>query len=157
MARRPVAVVAAIVLLVEAVGIVVINGILANFVDKQNMSLDGLDPGAMVAGTWVMGGVFGLYLATCGVLCLLMGLRDRAPGRFARILLITCAVVHGVLGALTVGLVGWDAFAFLMVVLGLIVLTLVAYGKETGPGAESGNGSGNESGSGAETGAPATA
>jgi hypothetical protein len=129
-ARRPVAVVAAIVLLVEAVGIVVINGILATFVDKQDMSLADLDPDAMVTGTWVMGGVFGLYLAACGVVALLAGLRDRAPGRFARILLISCAITHGVLGALTVGLVGWDAFAFMMVVLGLIVLTLVAYGRE---------------------------
>jgi hypothetical protein len=51
----------------------------------------------------------------------------RAPGRFARILLISCAVVHGVLGALTVGLVGWLTFAFMMVVIGLIVLTLLAY------------------------------
>lgn len=129
MARRPVAVVAAIVLLVEAVGIVLINGILATFVDKQDMSLADLDPDAMVTGTWVMGGVFGLFLAACGVVLLLTGLRNRAPGRFGRILLISCAIMHGVLGALTVGLVGWDAFAFMMVVLGLIVLTLVAYGK----------------------------
>lgn len=133
MARRPVAVVAAIVLLVEAVGIVVINGILATFVDKQDMSLADLDPDAMVTGTWVMGGVFGLYLAACGVVALLAGLRDRAPGRFGRILLISCAITHGVLGALTVGLVGWDAFTFMMVVLGLIVLTLVAYGRERPP------------------------
>ncbi|WP_327328470.1 hypothetical protein OG735_26870 [Streptomyces sp. NBC_01210] len=123
------AVVAAIVLLVEAVGIVLINGILATFVDKQDMSLADLDPDAMVTGTWVMGGVFGLFLAACGVVLLLTGLRNRAPGRFGRILLISCAIMHGVLGALTVGLVGWDAFAFMMVVLGLIVLTLVAYGK----------------------------
>ncbi|MFF0060332.1 hypothetical protein ACFYRC_02075 [Streptomyces sp. NPDC005279] len=134
MARRPVAIVAAIVLLVEAVGIVLINGILATFVHRQDMSLADLDPAAMVTGTWVMGGVFGLFLAACGVVLLITGLRDRAPGRFGRILLISCAIVHGVLGALTVGLVGWDAFAFMMVVLGLIVLTLVAYGRrERGP------------------------
>ncbi|TQK52259.1 hypothetical protein FBY35_2690 [Streptomyces sp. SLBN-118] len=129
MARRPVAVVAALVLLVEAIGIVVINGILATFVEKQSMSLADMDPDAMVTGTWVMGGVFGLYLAACGVTMLLTGLRDRAPGRVARILLISCAITHGVLGALTVGLVGWEAFAFMMVVLGLIVLVLVAYGN----------------------------
>ncbi|WP_326652173.1 hypothetical protein [Streptomyces sp. NBC_01750] len=134
MARRPVAIVAAIVLLVEAVGIVLINGILATFVHRQDMSLADLDPAAMVTGTWVMGGVFGLFLAACGVVLLITGLRDRAPGRLGRILLISCAIVHGVLGALTVGLVGWDAFAFMMVVLGLIVLTLVAYGRrEQGP------------------------
>ncbi|MFJ6634637.1 hypothetical protein ACIQMR_25080 [Streptomyces sp. NPDC091376] len=131
--RRPVAVVAAIVLYLEAVGIVVINGVLATFVGKQNMSLDGLDPEAMAMGTWVMGGVFGVFLAACGTVLLVAGIRDRAPGRFGRILLVSCAVVHGVLGALTVGLVGWHAFAFLMVVLGLVVLSLVAYGT---PGAE---------------------
>ncbi|MFD7228740.1 hypothetical protein [Streptomyces sp. NPDC059881] len=131
--RRPVAVVAAIVLYLEAVGIVAINGVLATFVGKQNMSLDGLDPEAMAMGTWVMGGVFGVFLAACGTVLLVAGIRDRAPGRFGRILLVSCAVVHGVLGALTVGLVGWHAFAFLMVVLGLVVLSLVAYGT---PGAE---------------------
>ncbi|MEU3916804.1 hypothetical protein [Streptomyces sp. NPDC029004] len=129
MARRPVAVVAALVLLVEAIGIVVINGILATFLEKQSMSLADLAPDAMVTGTWVMGGVFGLYLAACGVVVLLAGLRDRAPGRAGRILLISCAITHGVLGALTVGLVGWDAFAFMMVVLALIVLVLLAYGN----------------------------
>lgn len=138
MARRPVAVVAALVLLVEAVGIVAINGILATFVDRQNMSLADLDPDAMVTGTWAMGGVFSLFLAACGVVLLLTGLRDRAPGRIERILLISCAIVHGVLGALAVGLVGWFAFVFMMVVLGLIVLTLVGGRAKDEPGAENG-------------------
>ncbi|MBT2367712.1 hypothetical protein J7E88_20975 [Streptomyces sp. ISL-10] len=133
MVRRPVAVVAAIVLLVEAVGIVVINGIMARFVEAQSMSLDGLDPDAMAAGTWGMGIGSGLFLALCGALLLLMGIRDRAPGRFTRILLIGCAVVHGVLGALTVGLVGWPAFAWMMLVLGLLVLSLIAYGGDDAP------------------------
>jgi preprotein translocase subunit SecG len=62
-------------------------------------------------------------------------------------------VVHGVLGALTVGLIGWAAFVFMMVVLGLIVLTLVAYGNGNG----SGTGSPNEKDDGAEEGAPAPA
>ncbi|WP_267243261.1 hypothetical protein [Streptomyces sp. PR69] len=130
--RRPAAVATALVLLIEAVGIVAINGILATFADGQNMSLAGLDPDAMVAGTWAMGIAFGLYLAGCAAVTLLAGVRDRAPGRAARILLISCAITHGVLAAVTVGLVGWDAFAFLMAVLGLIVLTLVAYGEERG-------------------------
>lgn len=134
MVRRPVAFVAAIVLFVEAVGIVLINGILATVVKNQTMSLAGMDPAVMSNGTWAMGGFFGLYLLLCGLLLLLTGIRDRAPGRFARIVLIVCAVVHAVLGALTVGLVGWAAFASMMVVLGLIVLTLVAYGtRPDGP------------------------
>jgi MFS family permease len=126
--RRPVAFVAAIVLFVEAAGMVLVNGILATVVHNQEMSLAGLDPAAMSAGAWAMGGVAGLYLVLCGLVLLLTGIRDRAPGRVGRVALIGCAVVHGVLGALTVGLVGWAAFAFMMVVLGLIVLTLVAYG-----------------------------
>ncbi|MEU6081386.1 hypothetical protein [Streptomyces sp. NPDC047108] len=127
MARRPVAAVAAVLLFLEAVGIVLVNMILGISVDRQKMSLAGLDPEAMSVSTWIMGGVFGLYLAACAVVLVRCALTDRAPGRFARILLITGAVVHGVLGALTVGLVGWEAFAFMMVVFGLIVLTLVAY------------------------------
>ncbi|MFF3833853.1 hypothetical protein ACFYXX_24185 [Streptomyces sp. NPDC002458] len=139
--RRPVAVVTAIVLFVEAVGIVLVNGVLATVADNQSMSLAGMDPDAMVTGTWVMGGVSGALLVLCGLIPLLAGIRDRAPGRLGRIALIACAVVHGVLGALAVGLIGWAAFAFLMVVLALIVLTLVAFdrrepeGAKTGPGA----------------------
>lgn len=130
MMRRPVAFIAAIVLFAEAVGIVIINGVLATVVKSQDMSMAGMDPGVMANSTWVMGGVSGLFLVVCGLLLLLAGIRDRAPGRIARIVLICCAVIHGVLGALTVGLVGWAAFVFMMVVLALIVLTLVAYGAD---------------------------
>ncbi|MFF3327726.1 hypothetical protein [Streptomyces sp. NPDC002889] len=133
MARRLVAVVAALVLLVEAVGFVALNGIMAAFVDAQEMSLAGLETDAMVAGTWAMGIATGLFLALCGGTLALAGLRDRAPGRITRILLISCAVTHGVLGSLTVGLVGWYAFGFMMVVLALVVASLIAYGKEREP------------------------
>ncbi|MEV6654239.1 hypothetical protein [Streptomyces sp. NPDC051219] len=138
MARRPVAVVAAIVLFGEAVGLAFVHWILGRVVDSQSMSMAGLDSNVMSASTWVLGGVMGLFLAGCGLVLLLAGLRDRAPGRFGRILLISCAITHGVLGALTVGLVGWSAFAFMMVVLGLVVLSLLAYGKRdrTGSGVQ---------------------
>lgn len=129
-ARRPVAWVAAIVLLVEAVGIALLNWFLGLVVNKQDMSLAGLDPRAMSVSTWIAGGLFGLYLAVCGVVIARSAIRDRAPGRFGRILLISAAVVHGLLGAFSVGLVGWPAFVFMMVVLGLIVLTLVEYDKK---------------------------
>nr|WP_203601508.1 hypothetical protein [Streptomyces sp. SID9727] len=130
-----VAFLAALVLAVEAVGIVIINVILGTVVKNQDMSLAGTDPEAMSKGTWVLGGVSGLFLLLCAVFLVLTGARDRAPGRVARALLICCAVVHGVLGALTVGLVGWGAFAWMMVALGLIVLALVAYGpRPAAPG-----------------------
>ncbi|MBO3682938.1 hypothetical protein J5X86_50050 [Streptomyces sp. NEAU-YJ-81] len=130
MARRPVAAVAAVTLMFEAVGIALLNWILGLVVDRQQMSLGGLDTDAMSIGTWVGGGLFGLYLLVCGVVLLRTAVRDRAPGRLARILLVTCAVVHGLVGAFAVGLVGWPAFAFLMVVLGLIVLSLLGYEAE---------------------------
>ncbi|MEU0359482.1 hypothetical protein [Streptomyces cyaneofuscatus] len=128
--RRPVAIVTALVLFGEAVGIFAVNAVLATVTENQNMSLAGMDPKAMTAGTWVMGGVSAALLIGCGLIALLAGVRDRAPGRFGRIVLIGCAVVHGVLGAVTVGLVGWAAFAFMMVVLALLVFTLLSYGPE---------------------------
>ena len=151
--RRSVAVVTAIVLFGEAAGIVLINGILATVVDNQEMSLAGMDPGVMSTGTWVMGGLSGVLLVGCALVALLAGIRDRAPGRAGRIALIACAVVHGVLGAVTVGLVGWPAFAFMMVVLALLVLTLLGYGSGS-----AGSGCGqDEKGNGAAAQAPAPA
>ncbi|MGW6746380.1 hypothetical protein ACWGDX_37550 [Streptomyces sp. NPDC055025] len=131
-ARRPVAWVAAIVLLLEAIGVVFVNGVLATVVDNQRMSLAGIDPGAMSTGTWVTGGVLGLGLVLCAAVLVRTAVRDRAPGRTGRFALTVCAVVHAVLGALSVGLLGWTAFAFMMVVLGMLVLVLVAYGPGRG-------------------------
>ena len=135
MARRPVAVVAAIVLLVEARRHRAAQ--LASWrlvVDRQDMSLAGLDPDAMSTGTWVGGRRLRPLPRCCAAWSPCWPACATArPGRVGRILLISCAVVHGVLGALTVGLVGWAAFAFMMVVLGLIVLTLWRTSRERGP------------------------
>ncbi|MEU8996651.1 hypothetical protein ACGFSD_10480 [Streptomyces caniferus] len=128
-ARRPVALAAAVVLVLEAFGIVLLNWILSIVVDRQQMSLAGLQPRAMSAGSWIGGILFGLYLLFCAGVLVRSALRDRAPGGFTRIALISCAVVHGVLGAFAVGLVGWVAFLAMMAVLGLLVLTLMAYGE----------------------------
>ncbi|MFJ7956730.1 hypothetical protein ACIQ62_10590 [Streptomyces sp. NPDC096319] len=130
MARRSIALVTAAVLFLEAPGIVAINAVMAGFLEAQSMSLDGMDPDAMVAGTWGLGIASGIALLVCALVALVAGLRDRRPGRFGRALLIGCAIVHGVLGAVAVALLGWTAFAFLVAVLGLVVLTLVVYGKE---------------------------
>ena len=120
MVRRPVALIAAVVLFVEAVGIALLNWFLGMVVDRQDMSLAGLDPDAMSVSSKAGGLVFGLYFALCGLAALLVGLRDRPATGLWRILLISAAVVHGLLGAFAVGLVGWGSFAFMMVVLGLI-------------------------------------
>jgi hypothetical protein len=129
-ARRPVAAVTAVILVVEAFGVVAAQLFLSLVVDDQNMSLAGLDPDVMSKGS-VVGGIFaGLFLLLCAYALLRTAIRDRGPGTFLRVVLIIAAVVHGVLGAVTVGLVGWLAFLFMMIVLALIVYSLVAYGAE---------------------------
>lgn len=128
MARRPVAWVAAVVLILEALGVVLVNALLAEVVDNQHMSLAGLASDAMSRGAWVLGGLAAVYLVVCGVILVRTALPNRAPGRVGRIVLISCAVVHGVLAALAVGLLGWLVFVALVAVLALLVWVLVAYG-----------------------------
>ncbi|AKH86963.1 membrane protein [Streptomyces sp. CNQ-509] len=113
-------------LLAEAVALAVVHFVLGSVVDRQDMSLAGLDSGLMSASTRAAGVAIGLYLLCCGAVALRIAVRDRAPGRAGRILLVSCAVLHAVLAAVAVGLVGWAAFAGLMVLFGLIVLTLTA-------------------------------
>lgn len=152
-ARRPVAWVAAVALVLEALGILFLNWVLSIVVDKQQMSMAGVDPGVMSTGAWVLGAVFALYLVCCAALLTRIALRDRPPGTLGRIALISCAVVHAVLGAFAVGLVGWAAFAVLMAVLALLVLTLTSYG--TTYGVPNGEDTGRGGGPGAAATAPA--
>jgi hypothetical protein len=126
----------AIVLFVEALGIAAVNWFLGIAVDRQNMSLAGLDPDMMSMSSKVGGIVFGLYFALCGLVALLVALRDRPPAGFGRILLISAAVVHGLLGAFAWGPMGTAAFLFMIVVLGLIVLLLMTYDGQEGPAPE---------------------
>jgi hypothetical protein len=131
--RRPVAWVVAVVLFAEALGIAALNWILGLAVDRQDMSLAGLDPHMMSVSSKIGGVVFGLYFALCGLVALLVALRDRPAAGFGRVLLISAAVVHGLLGAFTWGLVGPPAFLFMMLVLGLIVLLLMTYDHAAEP------------------------
>ncbi|MGW0969473.1 hypothetical protein [Streptomyces sp. NPDC002516] len=134
MVRRPLVWVAAIVLFVEAIGIALLNWYLGVVVDRQDMSMAGLDSDMMARSSKIGGLVFGLYFLACAVAALLVALRQRPPGLFGRVLLISAAVVHALLGAFTVGLVGWRAFTFMMVGFALTVFTLLAYdGREAGP------------------------
>jgi hypothetical protein len=141
--------VVAAVLLAEAVFVVALNWFLGVVVDRQKMSLAGLDPSTMATSSKIGGVVFGLYFALCALVAVLVAVRDRAPAGFGRVLLISAAVVHGLLGAFAWGLVGWSAFLFMVVVLGLIVLLLMTYDREggaergaVGGGAGSGSGEG---------------
>jgi hypothetical protein len=131
--RRPVAWVVAVVLFAEALGIAGLNWILGTVVDRQDMSLAGLDSDVMSMSSKIGGLVFGAYFAFCGLVALLVAVRDRAPAGLGRVLLISAAVVHGLLGAFAWGLVGWTAFLFMMVVLALIVLLLMTYDAQAAP------------------------
>ncbi|MEU1011082.1 hypothetical protein [Streptomyces sp. NPDC005890] len=133
MVRRPVAWVVAVVLLAEAVLIAALNWFLGVVVDRQDMSLAGLDPDVMSTSSKAGGVIFGLYFALCALVAVLVAVRDRAPAGVGRVLLISAAVVHGLLGAFAWGLVGWTAFLFMVAVLGLIVLLLMTYDRTGGP------------------------
>jgi hypothetical protein len=128
--------VVAVVLFTEAFGVAALNWFLGIVVDRQDMSLAGLDPDMMSASSKIGGVVFGLYFALCGLVALLVAIRNRPPAGFGRILLISAAVVHGLLGAFVWGLVGWTAFLFMVLVLGLIVLLLMTYDAEERPAAQ---------------------
>ena len=133
MIRRPVAWIVAVVLFAEAFGVALLNWIMANVVDGQNMSLAGLDPDAMVMSSKVGAVVFGLYFALCGLVALLVALRNRPPAGLGRILLISVAVVHGLLAAVAWALVGRPQFVFMAVILALIVLLLMTYDAQPEP------------------------
>ncbi|MFF6951618.1 hypothetical protein ACFZAD_23540 [Streptomyces iakyrus] len=147
MIRRPVAWVVAVVLFTEAFGVAALNWFLGVVVDRQDMSLAGLDPHMMSVSSKIGGIAFGLYFALCGLVALLVALRDRPPAGLGRVLLISAAVVHALLGAFTWGLVGWTAFLFMVLVLALIVLLLMTYDRPAEPadaapaGGKSGDGS----------------
>lgn len=128
--RRGVAATAALVLVLEAFGLAFINWVMGLAVRHQAMSLGGLDPDAMAVGAWAAGGLLAVFLIGCGVVLARTARHDRAPGRLGRLLLIAAAVLHVVLGAAVVGLVGWPAYALMMVIFGLVVLSLFLYGGE---------------------------
>ncbi|MFE5724044.1 hypothetical protein [Streptomyces erythrochromogenes] len=127
MVRRLVAGLAAIVLVAEAAVLVLVHIVLGRTTANQSMSIAGSDPDVMSKATYAMGAGMGAFLLLCAALAVLAALRDRSPGRFGRIVLIGAAVTHAVLGMLAVGLVGWGAFAALMLILCLLVLILTLY------------------------------
>ncbi|MBU7596689.1 hypothetical protein JGS22_003300 [Streptomyces sp. P38-E01] len=117
----------AVVLLVEGAVLAALFWVLAVFVQRQEMFLDGIGPGTIALAARGAGALLGLGLALCALLVLRAGLGDRPLGRAVRIALIACAVTHGVLAVLAVALVGWGAFLVPAAVLGLLVWTLLEH------------------------------
>ncbi|MFD8636987.1 hypothetical protein [Streptomyces sp. NPDC059533] len=134
MLRRLVAGLAAIVLVAEAAVLVLVHLVLGRTTANQSMSIAGSDPDVMSKATYGLGAGMGAFLLLCAVFAAVAAIRDRRPGRFARIVIVAAAVTHGVLGILTVVLVGWAAFATMMLILCLLVLTLLLY-EDRAPGA----------------------
>ncbi|MET7534287.1 hypothetical protein ACFWB1_13385 [Streptomyces goshikiensis] len=133
--RRIVAGLAAIVLVAEAAVLVLVHVVLGRTTANQSMSIAGSDPDVMSKATYALGAVMGAFLLLCAVLLAVAAVRDLGPGRVARVVLIAAAVVHGVLGALAVGLAGWGVFAAVMLIFCLIVLSLTLYAvRGTGEG-----------------------
>nr|WP_243275027.1 hypothetical protein [Streptomyces albus] len=106
-----------------------LNLFLGKVADVQQMSLAGIDPRAMEVSAVIGAVLVGGYVLGCALVLVRTAVRDVPPRGFPRVVLISCAVVHGVLGAFCVGLVGWTAFAFMMAVLGLLVWSLTWYGE----------------------------
>ncbi|MFF0214042.1 hypothetical protein [Streptomyces vinaceus] len=139
--RRLVAGLAATVLVIEAAVLALVHVVLGKTTSNQSMSIAGMDPNVMSMATYAMGAGIGAFLLLCAVLLAVAAVRDRVPGTFARVVLVTAAVTHGVLGALAVGLVGWGAFAVTMVILCLLVLTLMLYAAQGAAGEPAGGAS----------------
>lgn len=117
---------AALLLVLEALVAGVVATVLGDAVEQQNMSLGGLAPRAMAVGAWAGLGLLAVFLLVVAAALVALLARHRAMGRPTRILLIVCAVLHGVLAALLLALSGVPAFLTLLLTLALLVLSLIA-------------------------------
>ncbi|WP_055587929.1 hypothetical protein [Peterkaempfera griseoplana] len=132
--RRAVLIATAALLAVEALAFALVGLVLGLAVRKQQMSVGGLSPDAMAIGAWAGQGALAVFLLVCAVVAARAGWLGPGPrhaggqrgaGRIARGLLIGCAVLHGLLGAVLLGLSGWLVFTGLMLVLAVLVLALL--------------------------------
>ncbi|WP_327254615.1 hypothetical protein [Streptomyces sp. NBC_01244] len=130
--------VTAVVLVVEAAVLGFVHLVLGRTTENQSMSIAGADPDVMSKATYALGAGMAVFLLACALSLLFAAARDQALGAFARVLLISAAVTHGLLGALVVGLVGWGAFAVMMLILCLLVLSLTLYAAKGVGGAGDG-------------------
>ncbi|MFJ6214529.1 hypothetical protein ACIQGZ_14510 [Streptomyces sp. NPDC092296] len=131
--RRAVLLTAAGLLLAEALVFAAVGLVAVLAVRRQRMSVGGLSSDAMADGAWAGLGLLVLVLLVCAVVAgraaLLRGPGPgggrRGAGRVAWALLVGGAVLHGLLGAVLLGLAGVPVFAGLMVVLAVLVLALL--------------------------------
>ncbi|WP_042399679.1 hypothetical protein [Streptacidiphilus carbonis] len=114
-----------VLLVVEALFFAVVGWVLGLAVQDQNMSLGGLSPDAMADGAWVGMGLLAAFLVVVAAVLARTARSGGAMGRPTRILLIVCAVLHGVLAAVLLALNGVVAFVAMLVMVALLVLVLL--------------------------------
>jgi hypothetical protein len=119
------AVATVLLLALEALFFAGVGLLLGLAVRVQNMSLGGLSPGAMAVGAWVGMGLLAAFLLVVAVVLARTAWSGGAMGRPTRILLIVCAVLHGVLAAVLLALNGVVAFVAMLVMVGLLVMVLL--------------------------------
>ncbi|TDU06248.1 hypothetical protein EDD99_4796 [Streptomyces sp. 846.5] len=119
------AVATVLLLVLEALFFAGVGLLLGLAVRDQNMSLGGLSPDAMAVGAWVGMGLLAAFLLLVALVLARTVRSGGAMGRPTRILLIVCAVLHGVLAALLLALNGVVAFGAMLVMVGLLVLVLM--------------------------------
>lgn len=119
------AAVAVFLLVLEALFFAGVGLLLGLAVRHQNMSLGGLSTDAMANGAWVGMGLLAAFLIVVAVLLARTAWRGGAMGRPTRILLIVCAVLHGVLAAALLALSGVVAFLAMLVMVGVMVFVLL--------------------------------
>ena len=117
----------AVLLAGAAMGCGLLHWVLGLAVDRHEISIGGMSSRALRTGAYCAGALLAAFLLLCGALLARIAVLDRAPGRAARVALVAAAVLHALFAALAVGLVGWPAFALLMAVFTLLVLTLTLY------------------------------
>ena len=119
------AVATVLLLVLEALFFAGVGLLLGLAVRDQNMSLGGLSPGAMAVGAWVGMGLLAVFLLLVALVLARTARSGGAMGRPTRILLIVCAVLHGVLAAVLLALNGVVAFVAMLVMVGLLVMVLL--------------------------------
>lgn len=130
---------AALLLTVEALVTALLGTVLGYAVRAQHMSMGGLSTQSMAVGAWAGLGALAVFLLLVAAVLAFTALRRRAMGRPTRILLIVCAVLHGVLAAVSLALSGWLPFVVLISTLGAVVLVIQS-SQEPGSSQESGQG-----------------
>jgi hypothetical protein len=122
--RRWTAVVATVLLVLEAGASLLVALVLGKAANVQHMRLGGLSTAAIADGAYIGLSVQTAFLLLVAALLVRVVIRAAAPGRPTRVVLVAAAVFHGILAALMLALSGVLTFLVAAVTLTLLVLIL---------------------------------